>query len=211
MSDAIYHMLNLIKSNCCDVWQITNYNAMVTYTYVSDHLIQVLHTCSQTFICSQLGSPSVHTHVLSPVYMIQPVVKPLVKPVWQPIKCLYTQYNRLSNRMSSRVENRLYRVYKHSTGCQTRLTTGLTTGCIMYTAGSQIGCITRFDKRLNEQWLFVQHGCQTGLTTGWMFVYMIQPVVKPVWQSVVSCKRGITNISYYYYYTTLWVEKRVPP
>ena len=26
-----------------------------------------------------------------------------------------------------------------------------------------------------------QTGCQTGLTTGWMFVYTIQPVVKPVW------------------------------
>jgi len=31
----------------------------------------------------------------------------------------------------------LYRVYKHSTGCQTRLTTGLTTGCIVYTASCQ--------------------------------------------------------------------------
>jgi len=45
---------------------------------------------------------------------------------------------------------------------------------------------------LNEQWLFVQHGCQTGcpaglttgLATGWMFVYRIQPVVKPVLQPV---------------------------
>ena len=41
--------------------------------------------------------------------------------------------------------------------------------------------------QLNEQ-LFVQHGCQTGyqtrLTTGWMFVYTIQPVVKPVVQLV---------------------------
>jgi len=39
---------------------------------------------------------------------------------------------------------------------------------------------------LNEQWLFVQHGCQCGLTTvlttAWMFVYTIQPVV--------SCKRS---------------------
>jgi len=61
------------------------------------------------------------------------------------------------------------------TCCQT----GLTTGCIMYTAGSQIGYTTRFDNRLNEQ-LFVQHGCQTGL----MLVYTIQPVVKPVVQQV---------------------------
>jgi len=28
------------------------------------------------------------------------------------------------------------------------------------------------------------------LTTGWMFVYTIQPVVRPVLQPVVSCKRG---------------------
>jgi len=58
----------------------------------------------------------------------------------------------------------------------------------MYTAGYQTCCTTRFDNRLNEQWLFIQHGCQTGcqsglttgLTTGWMFVYTIQLVVKPV-------------------------------
>jgi len=36
-----------------------------------------------------------------------------------------------------RYGNRLYRVYKHSTGCT-----------------------TRFDNRLNEPWLFVQHGWQ---------------------------------------------------
>jgi len=67
-------------------------------------------------------------------------------------------------------DNRLYRVYKHSTGCQTRLSTGLTTGCIVYTAGCQTGCITRSDNRLNEQWLFVQQFVQPvvkpGLTTG---------------------------------------------
>ena len=36
----------------------------------------------------------------------------------------------------------LYRVYKHSTACQTRFTTGLTTSCIVYTAGCQTGCTT---------------------------------------------------------------------
>ena len=61
----------------------------------------------------------------------------------------FTRYNLLSNRVVSciqtfkRLSNRV---------CQT-------------------GCTTRFDNRLNEQWLFVQHGCQTrlttGLTTGW--------------------------------------------
>jgi len=57
----------------------------------------------------------------------------------------FTRYNLLSIRLSNRFDNRLYRVYKHSTGCQTRLTTaatGLTTGCIVYTAGCQTGCTT---------------------------------------------------------------------
>jgi len=127
-------------------------------------------------------------------YAIQPVAKPVV------------------NRLSNRFDNRLYRVYKHSTGCQTRLTTtGLTNGCIVYTAGCQTGCTTGLttvlneqcvcSTRLNDQCLFVQDGCQTrlttGFTTGWMFVYTIQPVVKPVvqpdWQPVVSCKRSITK------------------
>jgi len=62
---------------------------------------------------------------------------------------------------------------------------------------SPVYTIQPIDNRLNEQWLFVQHGCQTGcqtgLTTGWMFVYTIQPVVKPVWQPFVSCKRGISK------------------
>jgi len=80
----------------------------------------------------------------------------------------FTQYNQF--------DNRLYRVYKHSTGCQTRLTTALTTGCIVYTAGCQSGCTTRFDNRLNEQWLLVQQGCQTGC----IVQTNIQPVVKPV-------------------------------
>jgi len=73
--------------------------------------------------------------------MIQPVVKLVVKAVWQLAKCLYTWYSRLSNWLSNWYDNRLYRVYKHSTGCQTRLTSSLTTGfrtgCIMYTAGKR--------------------------------------------------------------------------
>ena len=59
--------------------------------------------------------------------MVQPVVIPVV----------------------NRFDNLLYRVYKHSTGCQTHLTTGLTNDCIVYTAG----CTTRFNNRLNVQWL----------------------------------------------------------
>jgi len=70
----------------------------------------------------------------------------------------FTRYNLLSNRLSNRCDNRLYCVYKHSAGCQTRLTTG----CIVYTAG----CTTRFDNRLNEQGLFVQ--------------LVVKPAVQPV-------------------------------
>ena len=63
------------------------------------------------------------------------------------IQAPFTRYNLLPN------------VCIHdTTGCQKSVKPGLT-------------CTTRFDNRLNEQWLFVQHGCQTGsqtngLTTG---------------------------------------------
>jgi len=83
------------------------------------------------------------------VYTIQLVIKPL------------------SNRLSNWFNNRLYRVYRHSTGCQTRLTTGLT---------NAVSCIQ----------LVVKQVVQRGLTTGWMnscsFNTVVKPVVKPVWQ-----------------------------
>ena len=97
----------------------------------------------------------------------------------------------------------MYRVYKHSADCQTRLTTGLTTGCIMQTAGCQTGCTTRFDNRLNEEWLFVQHGCQTGCQTGLTTGLTIRLDVCLVTRysrlsnrfPAVSCKRGITDVT----------------
>ena len=62
-------------------------------------------------------------------------------------KAPFTRYNLLSNRpLSNRFDNRLYRVYKHST----RLTTCLTNGCIVYTAGCRTGCTTRFDNRVER-------------------------------------------------------------
>ena len=70
--------------------------------------------------------------------------------------------------------NRLYRVYKHSTGCQTRFTTGLTNGFIVYRAGCQTGLYNPFDNRVE----------QTGLTTGCIVYTNIQPDVKPVSQPV---------------------------
>ena len=86
------------------------------------------------------------------VYTIQPVVNPL------------------SNRLSNGFDNRLYRVYKHSTGCQ------------------------RFDKKavLCIQ-LVVKPVVQPSLTTGWTnsgcsFNTVVKLVVKP------GCTTGLTTM-----------------
>jgi len=114
-----------------------------------------LYPCCQLTLCNRhfnvtLDDCNVPWYCASsPVYTIQPVVKLVVKPVLQPVVSCIQTFNRLS-------------------------TTVMTTGCIVYTAGCQTGCTTLFDYRLNEQWLFVQHccqtscqtGCQSGLTTG---------------------------------------------
>ena len=44
----------------------------------------------------------------------------------------FTRYNGLSNRLYNQFDNRLYRVNKHSTGCQTSLTTGLTYARVLF-------------------------------------------------------------------------------
>jgi len=71
--------------------------------------------------------------------VVKPVVKPVVQPFWQPVErtatvrstgCQSRLYNWFDNRYDNRFDNRLYRVYKHSTGCQTGMTIGLTTGCV---------------------------------------------------------------------------------
>ena len=79
---------------------------------------------------------------------MQPVVKPVVNPFG--------------------IDNRLYRVCKHSTGCQTRLTTDFTNGCIVYTAGCQTGLYNRFDNRVERtatvrSTRLSNRVCQTGL------------------------------------------------
>ena len=82
----------------------------------------------------QHGCQTGLTTVLYEQLFVQPVVKPgcttgltTVLNEQPLVECLYTRYNRLSNRF----DNRLYRVYKHLPGCQTGLTSGLTTGCIV--------------------------------------------------------------------------------
>ena len=99
------------------------------------------------------------------VYTIQPVVKPVVKPGWQPVVSCIQTFNQLSNRVVQLVWQN---------------------GCIVYTAGCQTGCTTRFDNRT---------GCTTRFdnrldvclhdTAG------CQPVVP-----VASCKRGFTLMPY---------------
>jgi len=93
----------------------------------------------------------------------------------------FTQYNRFWNRLYNRFDNRLYHANKHLSSWETGCQTGWTNSHCSFSRLSD-----GFDKA----------GHQTGLTTGWMFVYTIQlvvkPVWKPVWQQVVSCKRGYT-------------------
>jgi len=92
------------------------------------------------------------------------------------------------------VGNRRFYVYNYSRAHMRYTTidkprlhdnTGLTTGCIVYSARCQTGCTACFDNRLNIQWLFVEHGCQT-------IQPVVNAVVQPVWQPAVSCKRGNT-------------------
>ena len=107
-------------------------------------------------------------------------------------KAPFTRYSLLLNRLSVWFDNWLYRVYKYSTGCQIRLTTSLTTGCIVYTAGCQTRCTTRFDNQLNKQWLFVQHGWTN---SGCSFNPVVKPVWQPVWQPAVSCQQTSNRLS----------------
>jgi len=114
---------------------------------LSASIIPNLH---DTTGCQPVVQPGLTTGLTSvlneqPLF-VQPVVKPGCTTVLttgcihdtavcqtgcQTVECLYTRYNRLSNRFDNGFENRLYRVYKHLPSCQTGLTTGLTTGCIV--------------------------------------------------------------------------------
>jgi len=95
-------------------------------------------------------------------------------------KAPFTRYNLLSNQFDNRVNVCIH----DTTGCQTRCQTGLTIGCIVYIAGCQTGCTTQFDNRLNEQWLFVQHGWTN---SGCSFNTDVKPVVNP------GCTTGLTT------------------
>jgi len=142
-----------------------------------NRFVNRLYSCKQTSNRCQTGLTTGWMFV----YTIQPVVKPgcttglttvlneqplFLQPVLKP-GCTSGLTNTV---WQSCWTNTLFVQSVVKPGC----TPGLTTGCIHDTA-------------------VCQTGCQTGLTTSWMFVYTIQPVVKTVWQQVVSCKRGFTN------------------
>jgi len=148
--------------------------------------------CSASFM--DMYSPKSQTigNILNPVYTIQPVVNPVVQ---------------CDNRLYNGFDNQLYRVNKHPTGCQYGCQTGLTTSWMfVYTIQPVVKpCLSNW--LYNPVWqpcwrnrLFVQPvvkpgcttglitgcihytavrqtGCQMGLTTGWMFVYTMHPVV----------------------------------
>ena len=68
-------------------------------------------------------------------------------------KAPFTRYNLLLNPLSNRLSNRAMFVYTIQPVVK-----------LVVNPVVKPGCTTRFDNRLNEQWLFVQHGCQTGCT-----------------------------------------------
>ena len=103
---------------------------------------------------------------------------------WQPAGLILTEWHP--------VKPRLHDTTCCQTGCQTSCHTGLTTACIVYTAGCQTGYTTRFDNRLNEQWLFVQPGWTN---SGCLFNTVVKPVWQLVWQPAVSCKQTSNRLS----------------
>jgi len=126
---------------------------------------------------------------------IQPVVKPVWQPVWQNGCIVYT--GSCQTGLYNRFDNRVERTAVHSTRLSNRV--------------CQTGSTTRFDNRLNEQRLFVQHGCQIGYQTGLYNRFdnrldvclhdtagcqtccTTGLTLQPLWQPVVSCKRGLSK------------------
>jgi len=97
--------------------------------------------------------------------MIQPVIKPVVKPIWQPaVSCIQPVVKPV---------------------VQTGLTTGWTN------SGCSFNTVVKLVWQPIDNWLYSVNKHPTGCQTSWCF-YTIQPVVKPVVQLVVSCKRGIS-------------------
>jgi len=74
----------------------------------------------------------------------------------------------------------------HDTTC---CQTGLTTGCIVYTASCKTGCTTQFDNRVERT---VCSFNTVERTVAVRSTQLLNRVIQPVWQLVVSCKWGIS-------------------
>ena len=173
-----YPLIAYFLSNMCQNYQNRFVNVKVTarvrdkvVAFLGHSVYAIAYTLCPKNACDWSLGLSYATRVGFSICNMTMGIGQLRIPGWlMELNTPFTRYNRLSNRLSNGFDNRFdNRVERTATVC----TTGLTTGCIHDTA-------------------VCQTGCQTGLTTGWMFVYTIQPVVKPVWQQVVSCKRGLT-------------------
>ena len=138
---------------CLNKTPFTRYNRLSNrlYNWFDNRLYRVNKHPTGCQTGCQMGL----TTVLNEQLFVQPVVKPscttgLTNTVWQPVECLYTRYSRLSRRLSNGFDNRFDNRVKRTA---------------VHSTGCQTGLYNQFDKH--------------GLTTGWMFVYTIQPVLKP--------------------------------
>ena len=150
------------------VWLLKNYSKRILTYYTRILLLDL--TCGRTMVSNS------HFFRLPPWFCTRIVIRdsayaypkrdiPRRGGVPQ-TETQFTRYNHLWNRLNNRLDNQLYRVHKHSTGCPT----GCSTGCMNST------CLIRATQI--QPFTSCKH---------------IQPVVQPVSQPVVSCKRGLRS------------------
>jgi len=120
-------------------WQLISQNGIRQYSVTQSHpqldwpsnqhmfnwrlLVKLMH------VWTVFVKPVVQPVVQQPLFVQQGCQTVFVKPVWRTpfdnrVERTDCSFNRLSNPFDNRFDNLLYRVYKHSTGCQTGLTTG---------------------------------------------------------------------------------------
>ena len=190
------HTVTYIHSTWCGGVVVTSCEIYISklYNLIMRLCAAAVWCCIQYWCVQSLtANPELS---LCPIYTIQPVVK----LVWQPVECSYTRYSWLSNRFDNRFHNRVER-----TDCsfntvvkpvvQPGLTTVLNEQPLFIKPVVKLGCTTGLTTGCIHDTAVCETGWQTGFTASWMFVYRIQPVVKPVWQLVVSCIQTFTRLS----------------
>jgi len=147
---------------------------------------------------------------LNRVYMIQPVVKPVVQPVWQlAVSCKQTS-NRLSNRLTGWMF--VYTIQpvvkpveradcSFNTVVKPRLYNRFDNG-LTYTRYSRLSnrLSNGFDNRLNVC-IHVDNGFDSRFYRVYKHLPGCQTAWQPVWQQVVSCKRGFSIHKVTWFYT----------